>query len=109
MRKVVFEADTLERIRQLPDIARHRAGYEIDRVQRNKEPLNWKPFPTIGQGVREIRILTGKQFRIIYIAKFANKLHVLHVFEKKTGQTRQTDIELAKSRLQNIASRYRKK
>lgn len=29
MRKVVFEADTLDRIRELPEAARQRAGYEI--------------------------------------------------------------------------------
>ena len=56
MRKVVFEGNTPEIIRQLPDDARYRSGYEIDRVQRDKEPENWKPFPAIGQGAREIRI-----------------------------------------------------
>lgn len=48
--------DQLAVIRALPDNARHRAGYKIDRVQRDKEPENWKPFSAIGQGVREIRI-----------------------------------------------------
>ena len=48
MRKVVFEGNTLEIIRQLPDGARYRTGYEIDRVQRGKEPENWKPFSLIG-------------------------------------------------------------
>ena len=83
MRSVVFEGNTLEIIRQLPDDARQRTGYEIDRVQRNIEPENWKPFPAIGQGVREIRVQVGKQYRIMYVAKFENKIHVPHVFEKK--------------------------
>jgi len=56
IKKVIFEGNTLETIRQLPNDARHRTGYEIDCVQRDKEPDNWKPFPAIGQGVREIRI-----------------------------------------------------
>lgn len=106
MRKVVFEADTLDRIRELPEAARQRAGYEIDRVQRDREPENWKPFPSIGQGVREIRLQMGRQFRIIYIAKFVDYVHVLHVFEKKSPRTRQSDVELAKSRLQQVVKRY---
>ena len=107
MRSVVFEGNTLEIIRQLPDDARQRTGYEIDRVQRNIEPENWKPFPAVGQGVREIRIQVGKQYRIMYIAKFENKIHVLHVFEKKTQKTRTSDIEIAKNRLKAVNRRYR--
>ena len=64
MRKVVFEGDALSIIRELPGIAKQRAG-EIDRVQQDKDPENWKPFPSIGKGVREIRIQVGRQFRII--------------------------------------------
>lgn len=107
MRKVVFEGGTLAFIRELPDDARHRVGYEIDRVQRDKEPENWKPFPAIGQGVREIRIQVGRQYRVIYIAKFDGRVHVLHMFEKKTQKTRQTDIEIAKRRLKDVIRRYR--
>ena len=54
MRTVVFEGNTPTLIRQLPDNARLRAGYEIDRAQRDKLPENWKPFPSVGQGVREV-------------------------------------------------------
>ncbi len=106
MRKVVFEGNTLEIIRQLSDDIRHRAGYEIDRVQRDKEPENWKPFPAIGQGVREIRIQLDGQYRIIYIAKYESKVHVLHVFRKKAQKTRKSDIEIAKYRLKEIIRRY---
>jgi len=106
MRKVVFEADTLERIRELPEAARQRAGYEIDRVQRDREPINWKPFPAIGQGVREIRIQMSRQFRIIYIAKFSGYVHVLHLFEKQSQKTRPSDVALAKRRFQQVVERY---
>ncbi len=106
MRTVVFEGDTLEVIRNLPDNARLRTGYEIDLVQRDKEPENWKPFPSVGQGVREIRVQVDRQFRVMYLVKFENKVHVLHVFEKKTQKTRNTDIKIAKSRLKAVISRY---
>lgn len=107
MRTVVFEGNTLEIIRRFPDDARLRTGYELDRVQRGKSPENWKPFSSVGQGVREIRIQVGRQFRIMYLVKFENKVHVLHVFEKKTQKTRNSDIETAKSRLKEVIRRYR--
>lgn len=105
MRKVIFEGDTQPFIRRLPDTVRLRAGYEIDRVQRDKPPLNWKPFPSIAKGVREIRIQTGEQYRIMYLVKFKDKVHILHVFEKKTQKTRTSDIELAKRRYKELIKR----
>jgi len=38
---------------------------------------------------------------------FENKIHVLHVFEKKTQKTRTTEIETAKKRLKTLIQRYR--
>lgn len=107
MRSVIFEGDSLAMIRKFPDEARHRSGYEIDRVQRDLEPENWRPFPSIGQGVREIQIQMGRQYRIIYTVKIADQVHILHAFQKKTQKTRKSDIELAKSRLKAIINRNR--
>jgi phage-related protein len=40
---------------------------------------------TVGQGVREIRIRDeAGAFRVVYIAKFADAVYVLHCFQKKT-------------------------
>jgi len=105
MRCVVFQGNSLETIREFPDAARQRAGYEIDRVQRDLEPTNWKPFPSIGQGVREVRIQMGEQYRVIYIAKYEDTVHVLHAFQKKTQKTRTSDIEIAKRALKELLRR----
>jgi len=107
MKTVVFEGNTLVEIRQLPDDVRHRAGYEIDRVQRDLEPENWKPFPSIGQGVREIRIQVGRQYRIIYLTKLDDKVHILHVFDKKSQKTRKSNIAIAKNIQKEVIRRYR--
>lgn len=57
----------------------------------------------IGQGVREIRIRDeAGAFRIIYIAKFADAIHVLHCFQKKTQKTSQHDIDLAMKRFSDL-------
>lgn len=54
---------------------------------------------SIGPGAMEIRIKEASgQFRIIYVAKFADAVHVLHAFQKKTRKTSVKDIELASKR-----------
>lgn len=58
---------------------------------------------SIGQGVREIRIrsLDGA-FRVIYVAKFETAVYVLHCFQKKTQATSKLDIDLARTRYQQL-------
>jgi len=58
---------------------------------------------TIGQGVREIRIRDANgAFRIIYLAKFADAIYVLHCFQKKTQKTSQADLDLAAKRYREL-------
>lgn len=66
-------------------------------------PDDFKYMPTIGQGVVEIRLKDSQGiYRVIYTAKFAKTVYVLHAFVKKTQKTSQADIELAKARLKSI-------
>jgi len=62
-------------------------------------PTDWKPMPSIGPGVREIRIKHEGQYRVIYVAKFADVVYVLHAFRKKTRKTRKQDIDAAQHAL----------
>lgn len=63
---------------------------------------------TIGQGVREIRISDESgAFRVIYVAKFANTVYVLHCFQKKTAKTSKEDIELAEKRYRDLLQELR--
>ena len=66
-------------------------------MQGGVEPSDWKPVANIGRGVKEIRIYVLGEWRIIYVAKFEDAVYVLHSFQKKTQETSQHDIELARS------------
>jgi phage-related protein len=57
---------------------------------------------TVGPGVQEIRIHTGLEHRVLYVAKFTEGVYVLHAFEKKTRRTRWQDLDLAKRRLHDL-------
>jgi len=57
---------------------------------------------SIGSGVREIRIMHEGQYRVIYVAKSLDAIHVLHAFQKKTQKTRKQDIDAAKLALKQL-------
>jgi phage-related protein len=98
-RAIVFIATALADLQAFPTAARRQAGYQLYRVQAGHDPDDWKPMATIGAGVREIRIReTNGAFRVIYVAKFAEAVFVLHCFRKTTQKTAQTDIDLATRR-----------
>ena len=57
----------------------------------------------VGIGVKEIRIKGADgAFRTLYLATRPEAIYVLHCFQKKTQQTAQKDIELARKRLKDI-------
>ena len=100
---VEFLGSSLDDIRDFPEDARREAGSQIRRVQYGDEPDDWKPMPTIGTGVNEIRVRDdGDQYRVIYIAKLADAIFVLHCFQKKTQKTAKPDLDLAKKRLREL-------
>ena len=103
MKPIEFMGDSLARVREFPKGARRAAGYQLDRVQRGLEPDDWKSMQAIGPGVRELRIRDrAGAFRVIYLATLADRVVVLHAFQKKTQRTAKRDIELAAKRLAEL-------
>jgi phage-related protein len=99
---VAWLGSTLADVRAFPKQARERLGYALDRVQRGMEPPDGRPMPSIGVGVHELRVRIGRQFRLIYIATYAEAVYVLHAFEKKSQKTSRRDLELARKRLARV-------
>jgi phage-related protein len=97
-----FVGSSLDDLRNFPAEARRQAGFELAAVQRGLDPADWKPLNTVGAGVREIRIHVLGEWRVLYVAKFAEAVYVLHAFQKKSQKTRREDIELAQRRYKQI-------
>ena len=96
---VRFLGDSLKRLREFPEDLRHDAEYQLDKLQRGLQPDDFKPMPTIGKGVEEIRLWDDSgTFRVIYTARLKDEVVVLHAFQKKTQATSKRDMELAKHR-----------
>jgi phage-related protein len=103
MKPLKFLGNSLKALRDFPDDAMQDAGYQLDEVQRGKQPDDFKPMPSIGKGVEEIRIWDNAgTFRVVYTPRLADAVYVLHAFQKKTEATSMQDIEIAKTRLLQI-------
>ena len=72
----------LDDLRNLPSDARRHAGFELDAIQRGMMPSDFKPMVIIGAGAYEVRIHVEGEWRVIYVAKFADAVYVLHAFPK---------------------------
>ena len=104
--KLLFWVGTsLGDIRSFPADARRIAGYQLRLIQEGLEPTDWKPMPTIGPGVSELRIHTRLAHRVFYLARLAEAVYVLHAFEKRKRKTPKREIDLAWSRLRQLTSR----
>jgi phage-related protein len=89
-------------LRDFPAEVRHAMGLELLSIQQGGLPLDFKPMPSVGKGVYEIRINLGGAWRLLYVAKFSEAIYVLHAFQKKTQQTSKDDIDLARKRYRMI-------
>ncbi len=103
---VCFLGDSLKCLREFPADARQDAGYQLDKVQRGEKPDDCKPMPAIGKGVEEIRVRDASgAYRVIYTARLANAVYVLHAFQKKSQATAKRDIDLARARFSELSRR----
>jgi len=102
---IVWIGSSRDDLRQFPREARRKAGLELRAVQRGQEPTDFKPIPTVGPGVYEIRIHAQDAYRVFYVAKFEEAIYVLHTFQKKTQKTAKHDIEIGQQRYRTAQRR----
>jgi phage-related protein len=106
MKAIEFWGDSLDVVRGFPESVRSTVGYQLDRLQRGMQPDDFRPMKTIGPGVEELRVrVEGNAYRVIYIARMADAVHVLHAFQKKSQKTSRADLDVAARRLQQVRAR----
>ena len=101
--KPIFWAGrSLEDLRAFPESARQQAGRQLGRLQQGLQPDDWRPMPSVGPGVAEIRLHVKGEHRVLFVAKFVEAIYVLHVFDKRTQRSRHIDLALARKRLADV-------
>ena len=108
MKRVIWLADTREKLRRFPAEARQSLGKSLLNVQMGLAPVDWKPFNVIGAGTIEIRVHKPQEYRLLYIAKFREAIYVLHVFQKETQRTSKGDIQIARQRYGQLQEERRR-
>jgi phage-related protein len=107
VKPLFWAGSALADLRSFPENARRQAGFELHRVQQGLEPSDWRPMPSVGAGVIEIRVHSDIESRVFYVAKYREGVYVLHAFEKQSQQTSQRDIDLGRERLAAVLT-YRR-
>jgi len=103
MKDIVGHGNSREIVRNFPGAIRKDVGAELMLLQLGETPLHSRPMPSIGRGVWEIRVRDERNhYRVIYLVKKREAMHVLHAFVKKSQKTARMDIELAKQRLKDV-------
>lgn len=99
---------SLEDLKDFPSEAKKEAGYQLSNIQVGSEPSDWKPMTSVGGGVKKIRLHRENEYRVIYIAKFEERIYILHAFAMKTQKTSKKDIDKAKVRYKELIKSRRK-
>ena len=59
-------------------------------------------MPSIGPGVRELRIRMLGSWRVVYVVNRKDAVYVLHAFQKKAQHTSKRDVSAIKSALKEL-------
>ena len=103
MKVLRFLGDSHNALCDFPKDARQNAGRQLLKVQRGDLPDDFKPMPDVGNGVEELRVWEESgTFRVMYLARLATAVYVLHAFQKKTRATSKRDKEIARKRFKQL-------
>lgn len=104
---IKFWGSSKSDLTRFPDGAKRVAGFELRKVQQGLEPSDWKAFDAGAgtSGIYEIRVVDAESsgtYRVMYVAKFEDAIHVLHCFQKKTQKTTDADKKIIRDRFSDV-------
>lgn len=103
---VVWEGDSKEVLGEFPERVKQNLGFELWQLQQGERPRDYRPLPSIGAGVYELRDQDERAwYRVVYLSRINDVIYVLHCFEKKSREMPRKDFEKAKQRLKSVRAR----
>ena len=103
---VAWEGDSREVLQSFPEDVRQNFGFELWRLQQGERPSDYRPLPSIGTGVFELRDQDERAwYRLVYLSRVNDVIYVLHCFEKKSREMPGRDFEKARQRLKVVKAR----
>ena len=106
---IAWEGNSKEILSSFSDDVKTTLGFSLRQIQNGRQPVcSHRSLPSIGKGVWELKESDERAwYRVIYLARIGNVVHVLHCFEKDSRKTDRRDIEIAKARLSQVLKRVR--
>ncbi len=103
---IAWEGDSKEVISSFPDEAKQNLGFQLRLLQQGQRPTISGQWPSVGAGVFELRDQDERAwYRVIYLSRIRDVVHVLHCFEKKSRKTPAKEINTAKQRIKVVRAR----
>lgn len=105
-----WEGDSKDVISSFPHDVKATLGFSLRLIQKGEHPrCEHRSMKSVGIGVWELKEGDERTwYRVMYLSKIDNVIHVLHCFEKDSKKTDQRDIETARKRLQDVHQRIEK-
>ncbi len=103
---IAWESDSKEVLSSFPETAKYNLGFDLRLLQQGQEPTDYRPMSSVGPGVFELRDQDERTwYRVIYLSRVRDVIHVLHCFEKKSRETPMREINTARKRLKAVRAR----
>ena len=103
---IVWEGDSRGVLSAFPEGVKQNLGFELWQLQQGARPRDYKPLPSIGMGVFELRDQDERAwYRVVFLSRINDVIYVLHCFEKKSREMPRKDFEKAKQRLKAVKAR----
>jgi phage-related protein len=103
---VAWEGDSRAVLQSFPEDVRQNFGFELWQLQQGERPGDYRPLPSIGPGVFELRDQDERAwYRVVYLSRINDVIYVPHCFEKKSREMPRKDFEKAKQRLKAVRAR----
>jgi phage-related protein len=103
MKPVIWVGDSLRVLRTFPSGVQDEVGYALYLAQRGAKHVSAKPLKGLGPGVLEVvSDYRGDTFRAVYTIRLADRVYVLHAFQKKSKRgiaTPKMELDLIGRRL----------
>lgn len=103
---IAWEGDSKEVISSFPVAAKQNLGFQLRLLQQGQQPTDYRAMSSVGPRVFELRDQDERAwYRVIYLSRVRDVIHVLHCFEKRSCETPRKEINTGRQRLTAVRAR----
>jgi len=94
---------TKEVVSGFPNGVKRNLGFALRQLQWGEEPADYRPLASVGKGLFELRDQDDSGwYRIIYLSRTDDVIHVVHAFEKDTAKIPEQEKRVAQQNLKKV-------